>query len=124
VFLEPAQSPSVLEGCPKVTAKTVPDPQVMSEYHDLYIILVKICNSCSLPPKKFAGALAACHANSAIIHDAHKPGGPQHGTELAFFSDVSWYMRTLFMKFREVALSLSKLDNLQRKVWCAILSFN
>ena len=42
-------------------------------------------------------------------------GGPQHGTEDASFADVGSYLRMLFMKFREAALSSNKYNTLRKK---------
>jgi hypothetical protein len=42
-------------------------------------------------------------------------GGPQHGTEDAFFADVGSYLRILFMKFRECALVPEQFSTLRKK---------
>ena len=98
-----------------VTAKTGADPQIMFDFIDLYRPMVELCGSCSLPPHKVKAALAACHQHKSIILGDPNAGGPQHGTEDAFFADVGCHFRTLFMKFREVALSPEKYNMLRKK---------
>ena len=98
-----------------VTPKTGADPQLMFDFIDLYRPLVELCGSCSLPPSKAKAAFAAVHQHQSIIFGDPRAGGPQHGTEDAFFADVGCHFRTMFMKFREVALSTDKYNTLRKK---------
>ena len=103
--------------CPfLVTAKTTPDPTVMAEFADLYEIMVKDVPNCCCPPSKMKAALEACSKSKCIIIGTPEVGGPSHGTEESFFSDVGGYLRTQFSKYREVAISKDKFEALRRKV--------
>ena len=99
-----------------VTSKTIPDPQVMAEFADLYECMINDIPNCCAPPSKMKAALTACHSHKSIIHGTPDMGGPSHGTEEAFFSDVGSHLRTQFSKFREVALDQTKFEALRKKV--------